>query len=316
MAAEVKRNCSWCFSNATHQSEGKKFARTELFHCMSCMQKTKECKTCVSGGMARAYEDKSNAPDKDCFLCMGLIIDWGSAKPANFDKQLPCSNCFATCGHKLRVQRKNIYECRRCQTTTSLCVECKSAMAKDGSKKCAKCAKLVSDWADAVGNMERNQKVGYCSVCITNGPHSLVEKNSIERDLYCCCTCKTEAKLCSECKKNFVKTGSFKKRACLQCLMENPEEKRGGIIGSSMNKVTGGRTNQGPVRALVGGIRGMLGRDKRERSRERGRRRKGSQERERDGSMGAKVKTLRWEDLVQRKNNLYQIQLTNESHSL
>eukprot|EP01135_Chromosphaera_perkinsii_P010313 Nk52_evm13s2103 gene=Nk52_evmTU13s2103 len=371
--------CSWCFANARHQSEGAPgllaSQGSEIFHCMSCMQKTIRCKNNLDlsknsnssincRAMARAYDDKS-VSDKECYVCMGVIPEWGgntntnantndynsyqpqqqqpqsgvrSARVTDLDMHLPCSNCFQpNAAHKLRIYRKRVYECRTCQVQTHLCdttlkerekngghtsssSHSQCGMAKQGNKKCAMCMGLVTNWQAVQANISAQQAVGYCSVCLTNGPHQRVEKNTIERDLYRCETCKSDAKLCSECKVNFCKAGSYKSRACLQCVMENPDEKRGGLIGSTMNKVTGGRTNKGPVRALLGGIKGLLGRDDDHRSssrrEERGRRRKGSQERDRSRSMSPgqadtmRMRSLTWNDLVARKEALYKVEMT------
>eukprot|EP01135_Chromosphaera_perkinsii_P012337 Nk52_evm5s2640 gene=Nk52_evmTU5s2640 len=213
--------CSWCFKDSTHTLETKKMIKSDVFHCNGCMRKTVRCDNCHNN-FAREFEDFTS--DKKCLQCAGLISEW-NGDDTILDVKMPCSWCFNDCGHKPCYLKKKIHECRDCGATTKPCSKCGDAMARYGvSSKCLKCEKLVKSWDNVDANRKSLEKEGYCSICIENTTFSLVNKNAIRRDLYCCNSCGSKVMPCRECKNNFTKTGPTHLK-CLQCNMEKSSKK-------------------------------------------------------------------------------------------
>jgi len=105
---------------------------------------------------------------------------------------------------------RSTFFCLSCRSSTVPCVKKCGAFARvtrDGSqRKCLLCAGLISKWNCGKEEMDERSLKRWCSFCISEAKHKLVE-TGLKRDIYECTMCNGRTLQCSKCSTAMTRGG-------------------------------------------------------------------------------------------------------------
>eukprot|EP00668_Euglena_longa_P046514 GGOE01062199.1.p1 GENE.GGOE01062199.1~~GGOE01062199.1.p1 ORF type:complete len:797 (+),score=65.00 GGOE01062199.1:131-2392(+) len=114
-----------------------------------------------------------------------------------------CSWCLQKTEHRVTHQsplQRAVCACTKCKQRTLSCRVCQTAMAKGhetwDDELCAKCNRAIRDWGVDVVHQ---QCQAWCSWCLENASHVLVQRNLMSRNVFKCAQCRGRTIPCIRC---------------------------------------------------------------------------------------------------------------------
>ena len=115
-----------------------------------------------------------------------------------------------------------------CKQKTLQCRKC-SAFAKGNETwdedLCIVCAKVFPNWESA-SKMKIVKKERWCSWCVENTEHQMLQKNNYTRDIYFCEGCHNKTICCMKCMRDMAKFSTLLNTfLCSFCFVEISQKK-------------------------------------------------------------------------------------------
>eukprot|EP01091_Cochliopodium_minus_P011649 TRINITY_DN3360_c0_g1_i2.p1 TRINITY_DN3360_c0_g1~~TRINITY_DN3360_c0_g1_i2.p1 ORF type:complete len:908 (-),score=235.30 TRINITY_DN3360_c0_g1_i2:81-2588(-) len=204
------RWCSWCWEITDHEQTEKNWLARNKHTCIGCSHETIPCVGCNTA-MCRSYG--TSGSDKLCFKCDGTFAKH-SRNINGLIKSGKCSWCCKTTEHKVfrnYVMRRSVYQCLSCKQKTLECKKC-AEFAKGSDTwdedNCIVCQGVFPSWESA-SKMKIIKKERWCSWCVEQSDHQLVQKNFYTRDVYFCESCTNKTICCMKCMRDMAKFSSL-----------------------------------------------------------------------------------------------------------